>query len=123
MCHYSPPELPKSYSRSSTFSEMIEINFDIIMHFTRLYHKKLKYPLIQLNTVQIIIYTSISDSLGGNSNTVMVACVSPADSNMEETHNTLKYADRARKIKNKPVINRDPAAAELSKLRQQVCNN
>ena len=62
----------------------------------------------------------ISDSLGGNSNTVMVACVSPADSNMEETHNTLKYADRARKIKNKPVVNRDPAAAELSKLRQQV---
>ncbi len=50
----------------------------------------------------------------------MVACVSPADSNMEETHNTLKYADRARKIKNKPVVNRDPAAAELSKLRQQV---
>ena len=93
------------------------------MHFTRLYHKKVKYPLIQLSTIQIIIYTSISDSLGGNSNTVMVACVSPADSNMEETHNTLKYADRARKIKNKPVINRDPAAAELSKLRQQVCNS
>ncbi|CAB4032749.1 chromosome-associated kinesin KIF4A-like, partial [Paramuricea clavata] len=62
----------------------------------------------------------LQDSLGGNSNTVMVACVSPADSNMEETHNTLKYADRARKIKNKPVVNRDPAAAELSKLRQQV---
>ena len=126
MCHDSPPELPKSYSffklRSRTFSKMIEI-FDIIMHFTRLYHKKVKYPLIQLSTIQIIIYTSISDSLGGNSNTVMVACVSPADSNMEETHNTLKYADRARKIKNKPVINRDPAAAELSKLRQQVCNS
>ena len=50
----------------------------------------------------------------------MIACASPADSNMEETHNTLKYADRARKIKNKPIVNRDPAAAELSKLRQQV---
>lgn len=62
----------------------------------------------------------LQDSLGGNSNTVMIACASPADSNMEETHNTLKYADRARKIKNKPIVNRDPAAAELSKLRQQV---
>ena len=50
----------------------------------------------------------------------MIACVSPADSNMEETLNTLRYADRARKIKNKPVVNIDPQAAELANLRQQV---
>lgn len=50
----------------------------------------------------------------------MIACVSPADSNMEETINTLRYADRARKIKNKPVVNVDPRAAELSSLRKQV---
>lgn len=50
----------------------------------------------------------------------MIACVSPADSNMEETLNTLRYADRARKIKNKPVVNSDPQAAELARLRQQV---
>ncbi len=50
----------------------------------------------------------------------MIACVSPADSNMEETLNTLRYADRARKIKNKPVVNLDPQAAELMSLRQQV---
>ncbi|XP_042881308.1 chromosome-associated kinesin KIF4-like isoform X2 [Penaeus japonicus] len=62
----------------------------------------------------------LQDSLGGNSHTVMLACVSPADSNMEETLSTLRYADRARKIKNKPVINRDPQAAEIAKLRQQV---
>ena len=61
-----------------------------------------------------------SDSLGGNSQTVMIACISPADSNMEETLNTLRYADRARRIKNKPVVNRDPQAAELNKLREQV---
>ncbi|XP_076066005.1 kinesin-like protein 3A [Oratosquilla oratoria] len=62
----------------------------------------------------------LQDSLGGNSHTVMVACVSPADSNFEETISTLRYADRARKIKNKPIVNRDPHAAELAKLRQQV---
>ena len=62
----------------------------------------------------------ISDSLGGNSHTLMVACVSPADSNMEETLNTLRYADRARKIKNKPVINRDPQSDEIMRLRQVV---
>ena len=50
----------------------------------------------------------------------MIACVSPADSNMEETANTLRYADRARKIKNKPIVNIDPQAAELASLRQQV---
>lgn len=62
----------------------------------------------------------LQDSLGGNSHTVMLACVSPADSNLEETLSTLRYADRARKIKNKPIVNRDPQAAELAKLRHQV---
>lgn len=61
-----------------------------------------------------------SDSLGGNSHTLMIACISPADSNMEETINTLRYADRARKIKNKPVINVDPRAAEMNSLRKQA---
>lgn len=50
----------------------------------------------------------------------MIACVSPADSNLEETLNTLRYADRARKIKNKPIVNVDPQAAELHQLKQQV---
>ncbi|KAM7326014.1 hypothetical protein ACRRTK_014492 [Alexandromys fortis] len=62
----------------------------------------------------------LQDSLGGNSHTLMIACVSPADSNLEETLNTLRYADRARKIKNKPIVNIDPQAAELNRLKQQV---
>ncbi|OAE24281.1 hypothetical protein AXG93_1052s1040 [Marchantia polymorpha subsp. ruderalis] len=47
-------------------------------------------------------------------------CVSPADSNAEETLNTLKYANRARNIQNKPTINRDPMAAEMQRMRQQL---
>uniref|UniRef100_A0A0D9VKX5 Kinesin motor domain-containing protein n=1 Tax=Leersia perrieri TaxID=77586 RepID=A0A0D9VKX5_9ORYZ len=62
----------------------------------------------------------LQDSLGGNSKTVMIACISPADTNAEETINTLKYANRARNIQNKAVINRDPATAEMQKLRSQV---
>ncbi|KAM9729617.1 kinesin family member 4 [Menidia menidia] len=62
----------------------------------------------------------LQDSLGGNSHTLMIACISPADSNMEETINTLRYADRARKIKNKPIVNVDPRAAEMNRLKQQV---
>ena len=63
---------------------------------------------------------TFTDSLGGNSLTLMIACISPADSNMEETISTLRYADRARKIKNKPVVNRDPQAAEILRLKQMV---
>ncbi|EGW10226.1 chromosome-associated kinesin KIF4A [Cricetulus griseus] len=62
----------------------------------------------------------LQDSLGGNSHTLMIACVSPADSSLEETLNTLRYADRARKIKNKPVVNTDPQTAELNHLKRQV---
>eukprot|EP00879_Flechtneria_rotunda_P023773 GHRR01025170.1.p1 GENE.GHRR01025170.1~~GHRR01025170.1.p1 ORF type:complete len:421 (+),score=129.11 GHRR01025170.1:374-1636(+) len=50
----------------------------------------------------------------------MIACVSPADINREESLNTLRYADRARRIKNKPIVNRDPVAAQLAALRQQI---
>ncbi len=64
--------------------------------------------------------TIFPDSLGGNSHTLMIACVSPADSNIEETINTLRYADRARKIKNKPILNVDPRAVEMKRLKQQV---
>ncbi|KAL6633563.1 hypothetical protein ACP70R_026234 [Stipagrostis hirtigluma subsp. patula] len=62
----------------------------------------------------------LQDSLGGNSKTVMIACISPADSNAEETINTLKYANRARNIQNKAVVNRDPVTAEMQKLRSQL---
>ncbi|KHG25843.1 Chromosome-associated kinesin KIF4A [Gossypium arboreum] len=61
-----------------------------------------------------------NDSLGGNSRTVMIACISPADINAEETLNTLKYANRARNIQNKPVVNRDPMSNEMLKMRQQL---
>ena len=48
----------------------------------------------------------------------MIACTSPADANLEETVSTLRYADRARKIKNKPIVNRE--GSEIARLRQQV---
>lgn len=62
----------------------------------------------------------LQDSLGGNSKTVMIACVSPADTNAEETLNTLKYANRARNIQNKAIVNRDPMAAQMQRMRSQI---
>lgn len=64
----------------------------------------------------------LQDSLGGNSKTVMIACISPADINAEESLNTLKYANRARNIQNKPVVNRDLISNEMQKMRQQLMN-
>ncbi|RHZ55274.1 hypothetical protein Glove_417g31 [Diversispora epigaea] len=64
----------------------------------------------------------LQDSLGGNSQTLMLACVSPADYNFIETLNTLKYANRARNIKNKVSVNESFAgnAAEVHQLRGLV---
>ena len=50
----------------------------------------------------------------------MIACISPADINFEETLNTLKYANRARNITNKAVINRDAHASLIASLRREV---
>ncbi|KAH0791028.1 kinesin-like protein KIF3A isoform X2 [Histomonas meleagridis] len=62
----------------------------------------------------------LQDSLGGNSKTVMVATIGPADYNYEETYSTLMYATRARDIKNKPKINEDPKDALLGQLKAQI---
>ena len=62
----------------------------------------------------------LQDSLGGNARTYMIACVSPAESNYDETLNTLKYASRARNIKNKPKINTDPNTALVNQMKQQI---
>ena len=53
----------------------------------------------------------LQDSLGGNAKTIMLATISPAYSNFEETVSTLKYASRAKYITNVPIINRDPKDA------------
>jgi len=62
----------------------------------------------------------LQDSLGGNARTTMIACVSPIESSHEETLSTLLYACKARSIKNKPVINRDPNTTLIHQLQQQV---
>ncbi|CAG8508016.1 1853_t:CDS:2, partial [Acaulospora colombiana] len=49
----------------------------------------------------------LQDSLGGNAQTLMIACVSPAEFNLNETINTLKYANRARNIKNMASVNKE----------------
>ncbi|KFP65948.1 Kinesin-like KIF13B, partial [Cariama cristata] len=62
----------------------------------------------------------LKDSLGGNSKTAMVATVSPAADNYDETLSTLRYADRAKNIVNHAVVNEDPNARIIRELREEV---
>ncbi|GFQ92820.1 kinesin-like protein KIF13A [Trichonephila clavata] len=62
----------------------------------------------------------LKDNLGGNSRTVMVATISPAADNYDETLSTLRYADRAKRIVNHAVVNEDPNARIIRDLREEV---
>lgn len=58
--------------------------------------------------------------LASSSQTVMIACISPSDRDFMETLNTLKYANRARNIKNKVMVNQDRASQQISALRTEI---
>merc|ERR1719446_1186371 len=62
----------------------------------------------------------LQDSLGGNTKTVMVANCGPADYNYDETLSTLRYAYRAKSIKNKPRINEDPKDAMIREFQDEI---
>ncbi|CAN7937559.1 unnamed protein product, partial [Ixodes hexagonus] len=62
----------------------------------------------------------LQDSLGGNTRTLMLACLSPADSNYDETLSTLRYANRAKNIQNRPCVNEDPKDALLREYREEL---
>lgn len=62
----------------------------------------------------------LQDSLGGNSKTIMIANIGPANYNYEETLTTLRYANRAKNISNKPILNEDPDDAKLNAYLQEI---
>ncbi|KNE56026.1 hypothetical protein AMAG_17860 [Allomyces macrogynus ATCC 38327] len=62
----------------------------------------------------------LQDSLGGNAKTMMIATMSPASYNYEETISTLRYASRAKNIKNRPKVNEDPKDAMLRMFQEEI---
>jgi len=62
----------------------------------------------------------LKDSLGGNSKTIMIATISPADVNHNETLSTLRYANRAKNIINKPTVNEDANVKLIRELREEI---
>lgn len=78
-------------------------------------HTSSRHPFTQ--SPQVLTWL-LKDSLGGNSKTAMIAAISPAD--YEETLSTLRYADQAKKIKNKAVVNEDPNAKLVRELKEEL---
>ncbi|XP_032242264.1 kinesin-like protein KIF12 isoform X2 [Nematostella vectensis] len=62
----------------------------------------------------------LADSLGGDGVTLMIACISPSSSVVSDTLNTLRYANRAKKIKNKPVVQMDPKERLIMTLKREI---
>jgi hypothetical protein len=61
----------------------------------------------------------LQNALGGNSKTIMICALSPAHTNYEETLSTLRYADRAKKIQNKAVVNESPQDKLIRELKEE----
>ncbi|XP_039579410.1 kinesin-like protein KIF7 isoform X1 [Passer montanus] len=62
----------------------------------------------------------LKDSLGGNAQTVMIACVSPSSSDFDESLNTLNYANRAQNIQNRAVVNCRKETEHIEELQLQI---
>uniref|UniRef100_A0A8C9J1F4 Kinesin family member 27 n=1 Tax=Panthera tigris altaica TaxID=74533 RepID=A0A8C9J1F4_PANTA len=62
----------------------------------------------------------LKDSLGGSAKTVMITCVSPSSSDFDESLNSLKYANRARNIRNKPTLNFSPESERMDEMEFEI---
>lgn len=62
----------------------------------------------------------LKDSLGGNAKTLMICCISPSSCNLDESINAVKYASRARFIRNKPIINMDPQTQRFVEMQGEI---
>ncbi|KAF3760544.1 hypothetical protein M406DRAFT_48342 [Cryphonectria parasitica EP155] len=82
--------------------------------------KKKKGAAAQVPYRDSVLTWLLKDSLGGNSMTAMIAAISPADINYDETLSTLRYADSAKRIKNHAVVNEDANARMIRELKEEL---
>ncbi|CAD8091285.1 unnamed protein product [Paramecium sonneborni] len=116
--------LKKTLAQGKTMEEGININQSLLVlgNVIKTLSDQKKKSQTHIPYRESKLTRILQDSLGGNSNTCMIACVSPAESNYEETLNTLKYASRAREIQNKPTQNRDPHTIQIMGLKQEIAS-
>jgi hypothetical protein len=111
--------LKDSQSQGSTLRETGAINKSIFtlgkVISSLCDRKKTKIPYRDSKLTQLLM-----DSIGGTSMTIMLACVSPASSHVNESIRTLNYASSAKNIKNKPVVLLDPQQTMVSELKKEI---
>merc|ERR1712126_21174 len=110
----------KTEAKGMRFTEAININLSLsalgnVINSLTSNSKSKHIPYRDSNLTRIL-----QDSLGGNSKTVMIANICSSDYNYEETLSTLRFANRAKHIQNKPHINQDPKDKLLEEYKQQI---
>lgn len=114
----------KTGTAGSTFKDGVTINKGLLVIgnvISCLDDEKLKHgyiPYRDTNFTRIL-----KDSPDGNSITLMIASISTADYNIEETLSTLRYADGASKLKTKPVVNQDAKVADINEPKKKPFSN
>jgi hypothetical protein len=78
-----------------------------------------KSKSIQIPYRDSVLTSLLKNALGGNSKTIMIAAISPADINYEETLSTLRFADRAKSIKTQAVVNESATEKMIRELKEQ----
>ena len=111
--------LAKTQTEGQGVKEGISINFALmvlgncISALTTAGHTHIPYRDSALTKL-------LRDSLGGNAKTLMIATIGPASYNFSESMSTLRYAERAKKIENKPKVNMDPKDALLMQYQEEL---
>jgi kinesin family protein 3/17 len=109
----------KTGAEGEGFAEGVNINYELMILgncIAALTDKSVKHVPYRDSKLTMLL----RDSLGGNAKTIMIAALGPADYNFQETMSTLRYAERAKKIENKPKVNMDPKDALLLKYQEEL---
>ncbi|XP_041111674.1 kinesin-like protein KIF27 [Polyodon spathula] len=111
----------KTGNTGERFKESIQINSgllalgNVISALGDPKRKSLHVPYRDAKITRIL-----KDSLGGNAKTVMITCISPSSFNFDESLNSLKYANRAKNIKNKPIVNYNPDSDRMDEMELEI---
>jgi len=111
----------KTGNTSEGFKESIQINSGLLALgnvISALGDPKRKSVHIPYRDAKIT--RILKDSLGGNAKTVMITCISPSSSDFDESLNSLKYANRAKNIRNKPVVNYNPDQDRIDEMELEI---
>ncbi|XP_073402126.1 kinesin-like protein KIF27 [Dendrobates tinctorius] len=111
----------KTGNTGERFKESIQINSGLLALgnvISALADQKRKNAHVPYRDAKIT--RILKDSLGGNAKTVMITCISPSTSDFDESLNSLKYSNRARNIKNKPIVNYNPDWDRIDEMELEI---